>query len=51
MHVARSLVCIVLDGVTSGFGVMLRGFVMEMSLSVCFQLTRPLLKEQNEKCF
>lgn len=44
------LVCMVLERVKSGFGVMLLGFVTEMS-SVCFQLTRPLQKEQNRKCF
>lgn len=45
------LVCIVLERVKSAFVVMLLKFVMEMSLSVCFQLTRPLQKEQNDKCF
>lgn len=50
-HAIIHLVCMVLERVKSGFGVMLLGFVMEMSLTVCFQLTRPLQKEENYKCF
>lgn len=45
------LLCIVLERVKSAFVVMLLGFVMKTSLSVCFQLTRPLQEEQNDKCF